>query len=388
MVRASSAAKRQESPISIENTLQDESREPTTHWRTISELRWRPRTGQPFIFMADWSTITDKRMQSAASAEAGAQEGQGEQQAGVETLLGKNAEQMAGLLPPLDMLHTVADRWLAVTGGDSGARPALCSFRVAGALGSDELANWLPGATARLYTLGGPVPPLPDGALGAPPLANFSVVRAPNMSFWPHLRALIEVQERESPGLELWEDLERDLALLEQELAWWIASPQGLVLNLYESEDLVGHLSLARQEDETEGCNGWGILALHIARRARGQHLGTLLQRIAATLILTRRAARRSELLAAHAAAAETAEAGAQAAQVAAADEPEWPYLFGFIAAQNIPALRGAYAAGRRIIGTYVDVPVEALGLSGRELSAAYAEQPANLNQSAGSTEG
>jgi len=327
-------------------------------------------------------------MQQASSGEASIQADQSDQQARAQTLQAEDAQQLTRLLPPLEVLQTLADRWLSVTGDDPGAHPALFSFRVAGALGPEELARWSPGATARLYTLGGQVAPLPDGALSVAPLANFNVVRAPNMSFWPHLRALIEEQERESPGLELWEDLERDLALLEQELAWWIASPQGLVLNLYEGEDLVGHLSLARQEDETEGCNGWGILALHIAPRARGQRLGTLLQRIAATLIVTRRSARRSALSAALAAEEEAAEDGFQAEQVATPEASEWPYLFGFVAAQNIPALRGAYAAGRRIIGTYVDIPVESLELSGSDLQAACEEQPTRLNHSADPTDG
>jgi hypothetical protein len=38
-----------------------------------------------------------------------------------------------------------------------------------------------------------------------------------------------------------------------------------------------------------------------------------------------------------------------------------WPFLFGYVSATNIAALRGAYAAGRRILGTYVDVPLSAL---------------------------
>jgi hypothetical protein len=177
------------------------------------------------------------------------------------------------------------------------------------------------------------------------------------MSFWPHLRALIVQQEREAPGMGLWGDLERDLALLEQELAWWNASPLGLILNLYEGETLAGHLSLARQYDAAEGCDGWGILALHIAPQARGQRLGTILQRVAATLLVTRKASRRVE----PPTDAESAGDPSRTAQIAAIDTRQWPYLFGFVPAHNIPALRGAYAAGRRIIGTYVDVPLEAL---------------------------
>lgn len=221
------------------------------------------------------------------------------------------------------------------------------------------------------------------------------------MSFWPELRALIEAQEREQPGMDRWEDLEHDLDLLEQELTFWLESPYGLIVNLYEGEDLIGHLSLARQRDETEGCDGWGIIALHIARRARGQQLSVLLQRVAATLIVTRRRERQiTQMLRAlrpgpareHGAvkAAKHAEADdkappaqdahpvdegaavSEAANTVSAEEgqgepvvhlPEqpWPYLFGFVPPNNIPALRGAYAAGREIIGTYVDVPVAAL---------------------------
>jgi hypothetical protein len=382
-VEVSSTSKRQKPHVSIEDKAQIDSPVLPPRWEATSELRWRPGAGQHIIFVTRWSAAP----------------GDGEPTIQQEEIGGQEKAQEAGhameLLPSLEMLRIVAARWAAITGEDESERPALVALRVPGALGPAELARWCPGAMARLYTLGGPVPPLPDTALGEPPLAGYSVVRAPNMSFWPQLRAMIEEQERVSPGMELWEDLEHDLALLEQELAWWIASPQGFVLNLYEGEELIGHLSLARQLDEVEGCNGWGIIALHIARRARGQRLGTLLQRVAATLIVTRRFTRRL-LLAEKETAAETNqdneaqqrdtdqtdavqsasqgdEARSHADQTDAAQDAgpsgyapapntqNWPYLFGFVAAQNTPALRGAYEAGRRIIATYVDVPIEAL---------------------------
>ncbi len=249
----------------------------------------------------------------------------------------------------------VAERWTTML-EDEEQRSALVSFRAPGVLSPAELTRWLPGASARLYTLGGLVAPLSDEALGRMPLARYSVVRAPNMSFWPHLRALME-QERSESGMERWEDVASDLALLEQELSWWIASPHGLILNLYEGETLIGHLSLARQYDAAEGCDGWGIIALHIAPQARGQRLGTILQRVAATLLVTRKATRRIE----PAAEPEAASSPSATVQMAALDTRNWPFVFGFVTADNIPALRGAYAAGRRIIGTYVDVPLEAL---------------------------
>jgi hypothetical protein len=260
------------------------------------------------------------------------------------------------------MLRCVAERWTTLL-AEEEKQSALVSFRASGVLAPAELTRWLPGAAARLYTLGGLVAPLSDAALGRMPLARYSVVRAPNMSFWPHLRALIEEQERTQPGLELWEDIESDLALLEQELAWWIASPQGLILNLYEGETLVGHLSLARQYDPTEGCDGWGVIALHIAPQARGQRLGTILQRVAATLLVTRKATRLIE----PPAEPEAASGPSPTMQMAAVDTRQWPFLFGFVSAQNIPALRGAYGAGRRIIGTYVDVPLESLRAAGSD---------------------
>jgi hypothetical protein len=329
-------------------------------------LRWRPGAGQHIIFVSDWSIATDRQIALASQAEQASQEEQPDRQEGTEAVPEREAQPAADPLPPVEMLRVVAERWARMTGDDEGERPALLSFRAPGVVSPAELTSWLPGAAARLYTLGGRVAPLPDTALSEPPLARYSVVRAPNMSFWPHLRALIEEQEREEPGMELWENLDDDLALLEQELAWWIASPQGLILNLYEGEALAGHLSLARQYDAAEGCNGWGIIALHVAPWARGQRLGMLLQRVAATLIATRQAARRGESASAAAAPGDPS----QTRRIAALNTQHWPYLFGFVAAQNIPALRGAYRAGRRIIGTYVDVPIEALQ------SAARAGQP------------
>jgi hypothetical protein len=372
---------------------EDETLERPPLWQAISALRWRSGIGQQIIFLTDWF------------AAAAIREGQDGPEATANDEQPEAAEQPS-LLPPLEILRTVAERWAKVVERDADARPVLIAFRSAGALSPGEVERWCPGATVRVYTLGGRVPPLPDTALAEPPLERYSVVRAPNMSFWPQLRALIEEQERQAPGMELWEDLERDLDLLEQELAWWIARPQGLILNLYDGAALVGHLALARQRDEAEGCDGWGILALHIARRVRGQGLGALLQRVAATLIYTRRLVRRARLgetrvipAIAQAPAAQDRPAqddgtsddleqpaashqpdtgqdapapsdtdqpeAAPSEQPASQDAPDWPYLFGFVAAQNIPALRGAYRAGRQIIGTYVDVPIEALEQQG-----------------------
>lgn len=321
---------------------------PAPHWYASSALRWRPGTDQQIIFLEQWQVAEET------------------------------------LLPPVELLRAVAARWGRITDVAGEESPALIAFRVGAELAPQEVAGWLPGASVRFYTLGGRVAPLLDTALTEPPLARYSLVQAPNMSFWPELRAMIEAQERESPGLLLWEDLEQDLHLLEQELAWWMRRPQGLVLNLYEGDRLAGHLSLARQRDEAEGCDGWGILALHIASHARGQRLGTLLQRVASTLILSRRAARRalppSEMfgevpppltggdaggtsdLAPEQAAPEAADTQlSQQMPAIAYGREAWPFLFGFVAASNIPALRGAYAAGRRILGTYVDVPLGAL---------------------------
>ncbi len=333
MPHTSKTSQRQEPQATIEASAPDgESAQalvaPAWQWLATSELRGRSGTGQRIIFVTNWSVRADADDPSAEHTEQTDEES------------APAAEPTTTLLPPLDLLRTVTTRWMRLVEGDAAECPTLVAFRVAGALSPQEVAAWCPGATVRLYTLAGPVAPLPDGALEMEPLARYSVVRAPNMSFWTQLRALIEEQERAQPGMELWENLEHDLAALEEELAWWLASPQGLVLNLYEGEELVGHLSLARQRDETEGCDGWGIIALHIAQKARGQRLGALLQRVAATLIESRRAARQ-------AAPAPEAEAA--------------PYLFGFIPAHNRPALRGAYDAGREIIGTYVDVPVAAL---------------------------
>ena len=383
-MEASHTSRRQHAPGAIARNDETDTIAHASAWGASSALRWRPDAGRQIIVLTRWSTAASGDEDQTTQADLT----NGEQP--------EAAKQASSLLPPLEMLRVIANRWARVVNSGDSARPALLAFRSAGALAPAEVARWCPGATVRLYTLGGPVPPLPDTTLAEPPLDRYSVVRAPNMSFWPQLRALIEEQEREAPGLELWEDQGRDLALLEQELAWWLASPQGLVLNLYDGDDLVGHLSLARQRDETEGCDGWGIIALHIARRARGQRLGMLLQRVAATLIHTRRLARRTRLIETGAMPAVTLAAAAQdeapqrdvaqiasdqggeaqnanaqhdadqanvapAEQTSAPDAPDWPYLFGFVAAQNLPALRGAYGAGRRIIGTYVDVPVEAL---------------------------
>ena len=351
-------------PVALENVRQ---------WAMVSALRERSSMGQRVIVVTEWAVASDRPSRSSENAEPAEDE---------SALVG---EPERALLPPLELLRTVATRWLRLAGEDAAERPTLLALRAAGALSPQEVAAWCPGAAVRLYTLAGPVEPLPDGALEREPLARYSVVRAPNMSFWPHLRELIEEQERAQPGMELWEDQGHDLAALEEELAWWLASPHGLVINLYEGEQMVGHLSLARQRDETEGCDGWGILALHIAQQARGQRLGTLLQRIAATLIATRRAerqrasAREAEGVPERSLAGEAGPSQADAtvpaaeqktppasvlaqAELAPADEASnWPTLFGFVPAHNIAALRGAYEAGREIIGTYVDVPVAAL---------------------------
>lgn len=351
MARASGTSKRRQPQASKQETAEVDTPERPTGWRVISQLRWRPRTNQQVIFLSDWSRLAEDDAAAPAQEEPGSAEEESEPQERIE------AARAEELLPPADMLRLVVERWIPLIEGDEQQQSALASFRAPGVVAPAELTRWLPGAVARLYTLGGLVAPLSDAALGKMPLARYSVVRAPNMSFWPHLRALIETQEREEPGMELWEDLESDLELLEQELTWWIASPQGLILNLYEDETLVGHLSLARQYDAAEGCDGWGIIALHIAPQARGQRLGTILQRVAATLLVTRKATKRIEPSTETEAAAEPA----QTLQMAAIDTRQWPFMFGFVAAHNIPALRGAYAAGRRIIGTYVDVPLEAL---------------------------
>jgi hypothetical protein len=311
------------------------------HWSASSALRWRPGTDQQVIFLERWRTVDE------------------------------------ALLPPVELLRAVAERWASLNAAAGEALPTLIALRAGAELAPQAVGGWIPGALVRFYTLGGRVAPLPDTALTEPPLARYSLVQAPNMSFWPELRAMIEQQERESPGMELWEDLEQDLKMLEQELAWWMRRPQGLVLNLYEGDRLAGHLSLARQRDEAEGCDGWGILALHIASHARGQRLGTLLQRVASTLILSRRASRRalppSEVFGALPAEGGPAPASEPPAPEAADTQlsqqmpaiaygrEAWPFIFGFVAASNIPALRGAYAAGRRILGTYVDVPLAAL---------------------------
>ncbi|HEY7356924.1 MAG TPA: GNAT family N-acetyltransferase, partial [Ktedonobacterales bacterium] len=340
-------------------------------WQAISELRWRPATSQHIIFVSDWLESAEQDVQPSAQGEQTSASERSDQQEQAEAQTAK-ARSIEDVLPPVDALKIVAARWIHLLENDADRRSAVVSFRAPGVVAPAELTRWLPGAAARLYTLGGLVAPLSDSALSRMPLARYSVVRAPNMSFWPHLRALIEQQEREAPGMGLWEDLESDLALLEQELAWWIASPLGLVLNLYEGETLVGHLSLARQHDAAEGCDGWGVIAFHIAPQARGQRLGTILQRVAATLLVTRKATRRIE----PPAQPETAKASAETVQMAAVNTRQWPFLFGFIAANNFPALRAAYGAGRRIIGTYVDVPVAALQLPG------LADQPGSLDDS------
>lgn len=363
MARASGASKRQKPRAALDERAQIDASGRAAGWRATSELRWRPGTGEHMIFVSDWSrAIAPDARQLAPEddPDAGAQRPRQERAAGGSAEAAKQAEE---LLPPVEMLSIVAERWTRLLDDDESERPALISFRAPGVVSPAELTRWFPGAAARLYTLGGRVAPLSDAALSKPPLARYSVVRAPNMSFWPHLRALIEEQEREEPGMALWEDLEGSLALLKQELAWWNASPLGLILNLYEGEALVGHLSLARQYDAAEGCDGWGILALHVARRARGQRLGSLLQRVASTLIVTRKAASRAAPPADDAAPPDAA----QTAQMAAINTNDWPYVFGFVAAHNIPALRGAYRAGRRIIGTYVDVPLEALHALGAD---------------------
>jgi GNAT superfamily N-acetyltransferase len=357
VARTSSTSKQQQQHASEQDTARGDAAERVPGWRITSELRWRPHTGQPIIFLSDWVRAADADAQPSAQEEQpGADDERGEQEGDEEAQM-EAAARVENVLPPVEMLRLVTRRWANLLETDEKRRALLVSFRAPGVLAPGELTNWLPGAAARLYTLGGLVAPLSDTALSRMPLARYSVVRAPNMSFWPHLRALLEEQERVEPGMELWEDLESDLALLEQELAWWIASPQGLILNLYEEETLVGHLSLARQYDPAEGCDGWGIIALHIAPQARGQRLGTILQRVAATLLVTRKTVRRIEPPAEPAAAGESSPT----MQMAAVNTRDWPFLFGFVAAHNIPALRGAYAAGRRIIGTYVDVPIEAL---------------------------
>jgi hypothetical protein len=356
VARASGPSRRQQPQASVEASAQVDVPEYIPGWRAICELRWRARTDQRVIFLSDWVSRADRDLQSAEQARNKRPDMQGKQAERIEAAREEVREPVKDVLPPVEMLKLVAERWATVMVGDE-KQAALVSFRAPGVLAPSELTRWLPGATARLYTLGGLVAPLSDAALSRMPLARYSVVRAPNMSFWPHLRALIEEQERAAPGLELREDVESDLDLLEQELAWWIASPQGLILNLYEGEALVGHLSLARQYDQTEGCDGWGVIALHIAPQARGQRLGTILQRVAATLLVTRRSIRLIE----PAASPEAASGPSPTLQMAAVDTRQWPFLFGFVAAHNIPALRGAYGAGRRIIGTYVDVPLEAL---------------------------
>lgn len=397
MIQASSASQRQELWASLEE-MDSAPPEEASRWVVISELRERPGTGQRLIFLVRW-VLAGTQEPSVEQSEALVTS------AGAEGSTGAPGQDGLTLLPPIEILRVVAERWRRVVGAESEQQPALLAFRVPAALSPQEVAEWCPSATVRLYTLGGLVPPLPDTMLAEEPLARYSVVRAPNMSFWPQLRALIEEQEREQPGMDRWENLEHDLALLEQELAFWLVSPHGLIVNLYEGEDLVGHLSLARQRDETEGCDGWGILALHIARRARGQYLSVLLQRIAATLILSSRMERQAtQMLQAIRPVADSATDAAEAADTtveesSAADEAPpaqaahstnegaasdgvtsalsdegdqggpvanmleqpWPYLFGFIPPNNIPALRGAYAAGREIIGTYVDVPMAAL---------------------------
>jgi hypothetical protein len=356
VVRASSTSKQQRLAASIDDPAQGDMPERPSRWRAASELRWRSDAGQHMVFLSDWAGVEESDAQLSEQEEAASEDERNDEQAYAEAARVQRISRAEDFLPSMEMLKIVAERWMRVI--DDAARQSLVvAFRVPGMVAPAELSRWLPGAAARLYTLGGVVAPLSDVALSKPPLANYSLVRAPNMSFWPHLRALIEEQERNAPGMQLWEDLESDLALLEQELAWWIASPQGLVLNLYEGEVLVGHLSLARQYDAAEGCDGWGIIALHVAQQARGQRLGMLLQRVAATLLVTRKATRNVEVPTDAEAPGDTS----QTRQISAIDTHLWPYLFGFVAAHNIPALRGAYRAGRRIIGTYIDVPLEAL---------------------------
>jgi hypothetical protein len=400
MIHASSASQRQEPPETIEDTEQIEETEQTPptraqQWAVVSELRERPGAG-PVAFLTHWALRPREDDQVEAHTDEDS-----------PTRNDHAAAEPSPALPPLDLLRTVAGRWMRLWAQEENDQPPLLAFRVAAALSPQEVSAWCPGATIRLYTLGGPVAPLPDTALSEEPLARYSVVLAPTMSFWPELRALIEAQEHEQPGMDRGEDGKHDLDLLEQELAFWLASPHGLIVNLYEGEDLVGHLSLARQRDETEGCDGWGIIALHVARCARGQQLSVLLQRVAATLLVTRRMARQAtQMLPAVRAVPAKAEASSEAAdtpfagsgdtaeneapaaqdalpadedaaseEAASAAPPEtsqsepvstvleqpWPYFFGFIPPNNLPALRGAYAAGRQIIGAYVDVPVAAL---------------------------
>lgn len=404
MIHTSSASQRQEPPETIEDAEQIEKAAQTPparvqQWAAVSELRERPGAG-PIAFLTHWALRPreDDQVDAHTDEDSSARN---DHAAGAEP---------SPALPPLDLLRTVAGRWMRLWAQEENGQPPLLAFRVAAALSPQEVSAWCPGATVRLYTLGGPVAPLPDTALGEEPLARYSVVLAPTMSFWPELRALIEAQEREQPGIDRGGDGKHDLDLLEQELAFWLASPHGLIVNLYEGEDLVGHLSLARQRDEMEGCDGWGIIALHIARRARGQQLSVLLQRVAATLLVTRRMARQAtQMLPAVRAVPDKEEGSAEAADTPAAEssdtadtgdneapaaqdadpanedaassedasasspetgqseqasvilEQPWPYFFGFIPPNNIPALRGAYAAGRQIIGAYVDVPVAAL---------------------------
>jgi hypothetical protein len=396
MIHASNASERQEPAETIEESPQTEE-ESRQQWVAVSELRERPSAGGHIAFLTYWALRPKEDDQAAAHADEGGSENK---------TLADTAESVTAL-PPLALVQTVAARWRRLGEQEDGEQPSLLGFRVAAALSPQEVSAWCPGAAVRLYTLGGPVAPLPDTMLSEDPLSRYSVVQAPTMSFWPELRALIEAQEREQPGMDRWEDLERDLDLLEQELTFWLESPYGLIVNLYEGEDLIGHLSLARQRDETEGCDGWGIIALHVARRVRGQQLSVLLQRVAATLIVSRRRERQftqalhairrvpaREHISVEAAkhtdeerAAEAgdeappaqdanpSDAGTAASEAESAVSPEedqgapvahlleqpWPYLFGFVPPNNIPALRGAYAAGREIIGTYVDVPMAAL---------------------------
>lgn len=403
MIHASNASERQEPTKTIEEEppQAEEERqaapESGQQWVAVSELRERPNAGGHIAFLTYWALRPREDGQADAHAD--------EEESGSKSL--DDTAESVTRLPPLALVQTVAARWKRLGEQENGEQPSLLGFRVAAALSPQEVSAWCPGAAVRLYTLGGLVAPLSDTALSEEPLARYSVVQAPTMSFWPELRALIEAQEREQPGVDRWEDLEHDLDLLEQELLFWLESPYGLIVNLYEGEDLVGHLSLARQRDETEGCDGWGIIALHIARRARGQQLSVLLQRVAATLIVSRRRERQvtqalqalRRVPARAAGAAEAAKhadekhateasyealpaqdanpgdedaAAPEAASAVSAEgnqgkpaenmlEQPWPYLFGFVPPNNIPALRGAYAAGREIIGTYVDVPMAAL---------------------------
>jgi hypothetical protein len=364
VARASGSPKWRKQQAAVDDATQVDAPERAPGWQAISELRWRPATGQHIIFLSDWFIPAEQAVLQSAqeeSEQSDQHEAPSDQQEQADEVQAAKARPVEELLPPVEMLKVVAARWIDLLENDKDKRSAVISFRVPGMVAPAELTRWLPGAAARLYTLGGLVAPLSDSALSRMPLARYSVVRAPNMSFWPHLRALIEQQERDMPGMGLWEDLESDLALLEQELAWWIASSLGLILNLYEGETLVGHLSLARQYDAAEGCDGWGIIAFHIAPQARGQRLGTILQRVAATLLVTRKTTQRIE----PPAQPETASVSSETVQMAAVNTRQWPFLFGFIAANNIPALRAAYGAGRRIIGTYVDVPIAALQLPG-----------------------